>query len=101
MEESFDGYQNDRLYLFLMHSTDLESKVCGKPVQLMYTSLRDQKLLALKHLPVLVFVCAFSHRSKIVQVQFASLFISSLLKVGYGKVFVRFQKGISAYPRFL
>lgn len=32
MEESFDGYQNDRLYLFLMHSTDLESKVCGKPV---------------------------------------------------------------------
>lgn len=63
--------------------------------------IKGPKLLALKPLPVLVFVCAFSHRSKIVKVQFASLFISSLLQVGYGKVFVRFQKGISAYPRFL
>lgn len=63
--------------------------------------IKGPKLLALKPLPALVFVCAFSRRSKIAKVQFASLFISSLLKVGYGEVFVRFQKGISAYPRFL
>lgn len=63
--------------------------------------IKGPKLLALKPSPVLVFVCAFSHRFKIVKVQFASLFISSLLKLGYGKVFVRFQKGISAYPHFL
>lgn len=63
--------------------------------------IKGPKLLALKPSPVLVFVRAFRHRSKIVKVQFASLFISSLLKVGYGKVFVRFQEGISAYPRFL